>query len=81
MITETPVSLLSYFRINTKERKVKTTATIYTRTSVKLRNFYLYKYSKIYNRLDPSIKSKSIIYFKKEIMMMIKAGTISNTMD
>ena len=55
--------------------------TTYIPTSVKLNNFYVYKYLKIYNKLDPSIKMKSIKNFKKEIKMMIRAGTISDTMD
>ena len=76
-----PQSLVSYFRTSNKDRKVKSVTTKYIPLSVKMNNFYIYKYSKIYNSLDTYIKEKSIKGFKNEINHMMRAGTIPDTMD
>ena len=76
-----PPSLVSYFRISNKNRKVKSVVTKYIPSSVKMNNFYIYRYFKIYNSLDTYIKNKSIKGFKQEINHMMRAGTIPDTMD
>ena len=81
LVFKQPAGLLSVFRIDNSECKVKTSTTVYKPTSIKLKNFYLYKYAKIYNNLDPYIKKKSVNGFKNEIKLMIRAGTIIDTMD
>ena len=78
---KTPQGMVSYFRFNNKDRKVKRVATKYIPLSTKMNNFYIYKYSKIYNSLDQYIKDKSVKGFKKEIKLIIRAGQISDTMD
>ena len=44
-------------------------------------NFYIYKYSKIYNSLDKTLTNKQTKGFKNEIKLMIRAGTLNDTMD
>ena len=46
-----------------------------------MNNFYIYKYTKIYNSLDQYIRDKTPKGFKNEIKLIIRAGTISDTMD
>lgn len=76
-----PQSLVSYFRTNNKDRKVKSVTTKYIPLSVKMNYFYIYKYSKIYNSLDTYIKEKSIKGLKDKINHIMRAGTIPDTMD
>ena len=76
-----PPSMVSLYRINTNERKVKNVATKYIPLSTKMKNFYIYKYSKIYNSLDQYIKDKTYKGFKNEMKLIIRAGTISDSMD
>ena len=76
-----PPCLLQYFKSNNRERKGQTTANKYIPTSVKFKNFYIYKYTKIYNKITHDVRSKKVKGFKKEIKLMVKAGTISDTMD
>ena len=76
-----PPSLVSYFRISNKNRKVKSVVTKYIPSSVKMNNFYIYRYFKIYNSLNTYIKNKSIKGFKQEINHMMRAGTIPDSMD
>ena len=73
--------MVSLYRINTNERKVKNVATKYIPLSTKMKNFYIYKYSKIYNLLDQYIKDKMYKGFKNEMKLIIRAGTISDSMD
>ena len=79
--TKQPPGLLSYFRLNVHERKVKQLSTKYFPLTAKMKKFYLYKYSKIYNSLDQYIRDKSTKGFKNEIKYMIRAGTINDSMD
>ena len=85
---ETSPGYLYYFRstyeqcrISNRNRKVKSVITKYIPSSVKMNNFYIYRYFKIYNSLDTYIKNKSIKGFKQEINHMMRAGTIPDTMD
>ena len=73
--------MVSYFRTNSKDRKVKSVTTKYIPKSTKMNNFYIYKYTKIYNSLDQYIRDKTPKGFKNEIKLIIRAGTISDTMD
>ena len=76
-----PPSLVSYFRISNKNRKVKSVVTKYIPSSVKMNNFYIYRYFKIHNSLDTYVREKSVKGFKNEINHMMRAGTIPDTMD
>ena len=51
-------AMVSYFRTNSKDRKVKSVTTKYIPKSTKMNNFYIYKYTKIYNSLDQYIRDK-----------------------
>ena len=73
--------MVSLYRINTNERKVKHLATKYIPLTTKMKNFYIYKYTKIYNGLDQYIKDKTYKGFKNEMKLIIRAGTISDSMD
>ena len=73
--------MVSYFRLNNNERKVKNISTKYIPTTEKMKKFYIYKFSKLYNSIDQYIKDKTIKGFKNEIKMCIRAGTINDTMD
>ena len=44
-------------------------------------NFYIYKYSKIYNSLDKTLTDKKTKGFKNKLKLMIRAGTLNDTMD
>ena len=72
---------MSLFKSNEKERKVKTVTTNYLPLTTKMSNFYIYKYSKIYNSLDKTLANKQTKGFKNEIKLMIRAGTLNDTMD
>ena len=41
----------------------------------------IYKYSKIYNSLDKTLTDKKTKGFKNELKLMIRAGTLNDTMD
>ena len=73
--------MLIYFKNNERLRKGNTIATNLIPLSVKLNNFYIYKFCKVYNKIDQSVRSKQPKGFKNEIKMMVKAGTIPDTMD
>ena len=73
--------LFKYFKISNRERKGQPTATKVIPLSSKLNNFYIYKYTKIYNKLPQDVRQKKIKGLKNEIKLMVKAGTISDTMD
>ena len=76
-----PISLVSLFRSSAKERKAKTVTTNYLPLTTKMSNFYIYKYSKIYNSLDKTLTDKKTKGFKNELKLMIRAGTLNDTMD
>ena len=76
-----PISLVSLFRSSEKERKAKTVTTNYLPLTTKMSNFYIYKYSKIYNSLDKTLTDKKTKGFKNELKLMIRAGTLNDTMD
>ena len=80
LTTKKPPGMVSYFRLN-NERKVKNISTKYIPTTEKMKKFYIYKFSKIYNSIDQYIRDKTIKGFKNEIKMCIRAGTINDTMD
>ena len=72
---------MSLFRSHAKERKAKTITTNYLPLTTKMSNFYIYKYSKIYNSLDKTLTDKKTKGFKNELKLMIRAGTLNDTMD
>ena len=69
------------FKNSEKMRKGNTIVTKYIPLSVKNSNFYIYKYVKVYNKIDQTLRAKQPKNFKTEIKMMVKAGTVSDTMD
>ena len=79
--TGKPPGLIGYFRNNNNQRSVKLLTTKYKPKTKKFLSFYIYKYFEIYNNLDTYIKLKSTNGFKQEIKLMLRAGTIPDTMD
>ena len=79
--TKKPPGMLSYFNNVDRQRNNKIIATVHNPKSVKFNKFYIYKYINVYNKLDNTVKLKSIKGFKKEIKLYLRAGTISDTMD
>ena len=73
--------MLSCFNNVDRQRNNKIIATVHNPKSVKFNKFYIYKYINVYNKLDNTVKLKSIKGFKKEIKLYLRAGTISDTMD
>ena len=78
---DTPPSMTKYFKSRERLRKGNTIATNIIPLSVKFQNFYIYKYTKIYNKIDNSVRLKNPKGFKNEIKLMVSAGTISDSMD
>ena len=77
----TPPSMTKYFKSRERLRKGNTIATNIIPLSVKLQHFYIYKYTKIYNKIDNTVRLKNPKGFKNEIKLMVSAGTISDSMD
>ena len=69
------------FKNPEKMRKGSTIATKYIPLSVKMSKFFIYKYIKTYNNIHKNVRAKQPKQFKNEIKMMVKAGTVSDSMD
>lgn len=54
-----------YFKNKESARKSDTFWTTYIPIIVKMNDFYIYKYTKIYNKIDPNICEKSLKGFKR----------------
>ena len=80
-LNKKPKSMTKYFKNRERERKCDTIVTTYIPISAKMNDFYIYKFTKIYNKIDLEVRSKKLKGFKNEIKLMTRAGTVSDTMD
>ena len=69
------------FRDPDRGRNTSKISTKYIPATVKFKQFYIYKYTSIYNNLDTTLKLKSIPSFKKEIKLLLRYRPISDSMD
>ena len=80
-INKYPPCMTQLFKNPEKMRKGSTIATKYIPLSVKMSKFFIYKYIKTYNNIDKNVRAKQPKQFKNEIKLMVKAGTVSDSMD
>ena len=58
LINKKPLCLFKYFKISNRERRGQPTANKLIPLSSKLHTFYIYKYTKIYNKLPQDVRLK-----------------------
>ena len=59
--------MTKYFKNRERERKCDTIVTTYIPISAKMNDFYIYKFTKIYDKIDFEVLSKTLKGFKNEI--------------